>query len=271
MGRHVFGRGSVYCRHFGGKSTWECRRHVCCGGYPLHPAFVRYAPWQIADVPLSFFIVGSLVLMARATLDQPQTHGWWFVAGVSSGLAAWTKNEGLLFVLVLVGLVVGATICRRPIVPMKSIGALLLGMSPAFLALAALKFWWAPPNSITNAQSLAYITNRLVDLDRLQVISTAIVANGGTAVVPLSAPSLSLPHMRYCEDRAAMVYTARMAGNRRKYLRDRWLYAGLSTYTTRFAMASRYVTRTRQHTLSTADRLEHYGNCALALPSGRHF
>ncbi|MBN1451051.1 MAG: hypothetical protein JW963_08565 [Anaerolineales bacterium] len=53
---------------------------------------------QVADVPLSFFILATGILIFLYAL-RPQRE-LLILAGLSAGLAAWTKNEGIVFMLV---------------------------------------------------------------------------------------------------------------------------------------------------------------------------
>ena len=60
--------------------------------------FLESGAGQIADVPVAFFILatGSLLFLYARKAQS----GLLVLAGLSAGLAAWTKNEGILFVLV---------------------------------------------------------------------------------------------------------------------------------------------------------------------------
>jgi hypothetical protein len=157
---------------------------ITAGAILSSPAFVLYAPWQIADVPFSFFIIATFALMARAgTSTEP---AWWVLAGVAAGLAVWTKNEGLLFAgtLTVCGIIFAA--CRYPVVPLAAVGWFVLGMAPMLLALASLKYIWSPPNSIVAAQSAQHLITRLSDVGRLQIVGTAMAKelwHSGAAIV----------------------------------------------------------------------------------------
>ncbi len=65
------------------------------------PFFVEQGAAQYADVPASFFVLATIVLLAL--YDRPAHgstgRGFLVLAGLGAGFAAWTKNEGLLFVL----------------------------------------------------------------------------------------------------------------------------------------------------------------------------
>jgi hypothetical protein len=65
------------------------------------PQFIAQAATQYADVPLASFYLGAILLLCLH--DAVRRHpGWLVMSGMMTGMAAWTKNEGLLFALVLV-------------------------------------------------------------------------------------------------------------------------------------------------------------------------
>jgi hypothetical protein len=70
------------------------------------PFFVEQGAAQYADVPLSFFILASFVLLRIGYCRLPNgdhNHaGALALAGLAAGFAAWAKNEGLLFLFALV-------------------------------------------------------------------------------------------------------------------------------------------------------------------------
>ena len=63
---------------------------------------------QYADIQLAFFILAALILISLYSSAQKKPLSFIALAGVMAGFGAWTKNEGLLFlaVLVLVRLVI---------------------------------------------------------------------------------------------------------------------------------------------------------------------
>lgn len=68
------------------------------------PFFIEQGTAQYADVPLSFFILATIVLICfyenNSAAGRP--GGLAILAGLSCGFAAWTKNEGLLFLMAIV-------------------------------------------------------------------------------------------------------------------------------------------------------------------------
>jgi Dolichyl-phosphate-mannose-protein mannosyltransferase len=70
------------------------------------PFLAEHGAAQYADVPLSFFILAAIVLLHFGSRLGQETQSrrpnrCWTLAGVAVGFAAWTKNEGLLFLAVL--------------------------------------------------------------------------------------------------------------------------------------------------------------------------
>ena len=66
------------------------------------PFLIRHGASQYADVPLGFFILATVVafcLHERAAGHRP---GLLAMAGLMTGFAAWTKNEGLFFIPIVI-------------------------------------------------------------------------------------------------------------------------------------------------------------------------
>jgi hypothetical protein len=60
--------------------------------------YIEMGSKQVADIPLSFFILATGVLVFLYSLKKHR--GILVLAGLSAGLAGWTKNEGIVFILV---------------------------------------------------------------------------------------------------------------------------------------------------------------------------
>lgn len=87
----------------GGVAAWRSSPLGLLLGFSLvaTPMLVHVVPDQYADIPLACYFTGALIL---AFLERPA------LAGLLAGLAAWTKDEGLLFLAVFLA---AATIFRR--------------------------------------------------------------------------------------------------------------------------------------------------------------
>jgi hypothetical protein len=75
------------------------------------PFFIQHGTAQYADVPIAFFFLATIVLLCLHDRVSPPRGGLLFLMGMTAGFAAWTKNEGLLF---LVSLIVATAAVRVP-------------------------------------------------------------------------------------------------------------------------------------------------------------
>ncbi|SRR6266567_1052866 len=89
---------------FSSLSTLRGRSQGFLGGMVLMgtPFFAEQGSSQYADVPLGFFFLATIVLLCLQDDPARRGSGLMAMAGVTAGFAAWTKNEGLLFLSVIV-------------------------------------------------------------------------------------------------------------------------------------------------------------------------
>jgi len=116
--------------------------------------FLRMGIAQYADLPLAFYFLGTVALLARAEQSDRSRSRLYFIAGCLAGLSAWTKNEGLLFVMVIAGtqflLCVRSSNFRTDVRPRLW---LLAGLVPPMLVVMAFKQSLAEPNDIVEHQN----------------------------------------------------------------------------------------------------------------------
>ncbi len=113
------------------------------------------------------------------------------LAGLSAGLAAWTKNEGLLFLLVL--LVMRCIVAWRRNQGRRALGQLALllaGAAPALAVVLLFKLSLATPNDLVSGQSWRASLPRLADASRYWLVAKALVLS---AVALVKAYVLVLP------------------------------------------------------------------------------
>lgn len=101
----------------------------------LAPEVVSNAGKQYADIPLAFLMLATAVCFAL--FDRSGDLRMAVAAGLFAGLAAWTKNEGLLF-LVAVALVRLPGL-HRPRAWAREAAAVLVGAAPVLLTVAYFK------------------------------------------------------------------------------------------------------------------------------------
>jgi 4-amino-4-deoxy-L-arabinose transferase-like glycosyltransferase len=139
------------------------------------PLFVRLGYDQYADVPLSFFILATAVLFCLHDALAPDDARWLVLAGTLAGCAAWTKNEGLLFLACVVPARLIVVVGRRGWrTYAREILAFALGLLPVVCVLAYFKVALALENDLVAAQSWQTTLDRLTDLSRYgQILAAA--------------------------------------------------------------------------------------------------
>jgi hypothetical protein len=120
------------------------------------PTLLREVPAQYADVPLACYLAGAIVL---ALLDRG------VLAGIFAGFAAWTKDEGLLFLV----LFLAAIAIFRPRALRASISGALL---PAALV-GCFKALLVRGNSSLLSTSLPGALHRIFDAARYGTVLAA--------------------------------------------------------------------------------------------------
>ena len=149
------------------------------------PLFVEIGTSQYADVPLSFFYLAtiSLLCLHHQSSDANSTlrpKGLIVLAGLAAGLAAWTKNEGLLFFCALAAAWILVSIRKKrslspiaedPTPPGRHYSPLvflLAGMVPPLLVIVWFKHSIAPPGDLFADKGIAL--HKLMDPSRYRVI-----------------------------------------------------------------------------------------------------
>ena len=131
--------------------------------------FLQTAGFQYADVPLSFFVLAAVAVLVVHDQSGGMSRTPPILAGALAAAAAWTKNEGQLAFVALV-------LCRAVVLKRrKSLREMMwffAGAVPAAVALAVLKFGYAPPNDLVAGQGGGTF-GRLTDPVRYAQISVA--------------------------------------------------------------------------------------------------
>ncbi|HNY40750.1 MAG TPA: hypothetical protein PKJ41_10160 [Bryobacteraceae bacterium] len=104
--------------------------------------FWQYAALQYADIPLSMFMVGALCLAVLAE-RQEWAPGLMALSGVLASLAAWTKDEGLVFCSAL-GITVLVMARKRALI-------WAMAAAPVALVVVVFKLTLAPGSAVWGA------------------------------------------------------------------------------------------------------------------------
>lgn len=149
--------------------------------------FVTQTSAQIADVPIAFFLVAAVAAADLAIARGAAGGSLWAVAGASACLAAWTKNEGLVFAGAFGALAAAWLLVRRR--DWRAVLWLAAGAAPVVGAIALFRLRYAPPSEYVGAMTGAQILARLHDAPRLHqilaAIGTELWSSGTRAIGPL--------------------------------------------------------------------------------------
>lgn len=146
-------------------------------------SFTGQASAQYADLPLSYFFLASLALLWLAQ-RFPQSPALALAAGAAAGMAAWTKNEGIPF-LVLAFIAAFLFLGRSAAVRFA------LGAAPFALITAAFKLFLAPGLEPLFRQGPASIGAKIVDPGRYFQILGTFVTNTLEVGFPATHPLLA--------------------------------------------------------------------------------
>lgn len=162
--------------------------------------FVRTGADQYADVPLAFFILATVLLLALHEAHPHRPRGMLYLAGVTAGLAAWTKNEGLLFVLVAGIAHCGvAAFQGRWKAGMIDLSQMSLGALPVLAVVLLFKGGLESQNDLLAGQGAGATLQRLTDPSRYLLIGQSFVSSLFTVAKPLA---IVLPACAYLLGRA---------------------------------------------------------------------
>jgi hypothetical protein len=154
--------------------------------------FLTEVPSQSADVPLACFIVATLAVACGdllripdpgSRIPSPESPVPAVVAGATSAMAAWTKNEGLVFALLMLVVAVLVAVRRRDGRPLLW---WIAGASPVLIAIAWFKLTLAPSSGLVEGQSPEVFITRLFDLHRHETVTELMAQHAMAWSAPLA-------------------------------------------------------------------------------------
>lgn len=139
------------------------------------PGYIFWGADQMADIPLGFYFLATVILLFLYDRRPELGHRLILLAGLMTGFAGWTKNEGLLFIITIP--------LARCCVPqqrwpayVKSLLFFGAGLIPAVTAISLFKTCLAPPNDLWSGQGWGLLLNKLTDFPRLAQVGQALGA-----------------------------------------------------------------------------------------------
>jgi len=183
----------IYCLLMGVLAALRTSGQAILAGIALlgMPVFFVTAAREEADIPLAFFILAVFALLFL--YNREHNPALIALAGLAAGLAAWTKNEGLLF------LVTGSIAWLIFLYRRKQIGRLkwyAFGLCLPLVVVLAYKLFLAPPNDLFSSGSSPGLIAHITDLERYIVIVKSFIqqfftfGNGKSSIFLLAAYGL---------------------------------------------------------------------------------
>ena len=112
------------------------------------PSFLLLFPDQTADIPIALYILTTVALLQFAEAWPEVRRPMLVLAGLSAGFAAWTKNEGLLFVVAVLGSRLATLALLRHWRDLRTNLTMIgLGLAPILALLISFKIFLAPGNN----------------------------------------------------------------------------------------------------------------------------
>jgi hypothetical protein len=133
------------------------------------PFFMVMGHSQYADNTVGYFYLATVVLLTLARRGATIKPNLFIAAGLTAGMAAWSKNEGLLFIVCLFASQSIRIFFQDRISLMNELKYVLLGMLPFLLLIAYQKLIIAPPNQIISAQG-SETFSKLTDFSRYEIV-----------------------------------------------------------------------------------------------------
>jgi hypothetical protein len=156
--------------------------------------FLTQVPSQCADVPLACFIVATLAVACGDVFRLPDPGSRLpdpgsgiripaLIAGATSAMAAWTKNEGLIFAVLMLVVAVFIAVRHRDGRPLLWS---IAGASPVLIAIAWFKLTVAPSSGLVEGQSADAFITRLFDLHRHGTVAVLMAQHATAWSAPLA-------------------------------------------------------------------------------------
>jgi hypothetical protein len=135
------------------------------------PGLLIFSTFQTADIPLTYFFLASASLFVLASHEN--SRNLLFLSGIMAGLSAWTKNEGIPFVVLVVIATILISGIRQARVHLFS---LLAGMALPLLTLVLFKTVVSVNNDLFTNNGLSEIISKLITPARYIQIATHLIS-----------------------------------------------------------------------------------------------
>lgn len=143
------------------------------------PFFMTMGDSQYADNTTGFFYLATIILLSFARNGASVKPKLLIIAGITAGLSAWSKNEGLLFITCLFASQLTRLFFTRRQTVLAELKYLFCGMLPILLVVVYYKIAIAPPNDIIHGQGQTTLA-KLCDYSRYETVFKWYISQLGT-------------------------------------------------------------------------------------------
>jgi hypothetical protein len=134
------------------------------------PFLILHGASEYADVPLGFFFVATAAFLFLHAAS-PSNKNFLILAGLAGASSAWTKNEGILFLVLLFCLHAVITTVSKGRKPWgREFLALITGAAPISAIIFVYKFCVAARNDLVAAQHISSTLPKLLDVSRVHLV-----------------------------------------------------------------------------------------------------
>lgn len=135
------------------------------------PFFLLTATTLCADTPISFYFLAAIIALFLYDKHSQENKSLLALAGVMSGLAAWTKNEGVLFAASIVAARCLVLIFSKDFkVLVNELKYIFFGLLPFIILILYFKLFIALPNDMLSGQNFASIVQKITDPSRIKTV-----------------------------------------------------------------------------------------------------
>jgi len=156
-------------------------------------SFLYLAPMQYADLPLAFYFLASIALIVPSSASGVPRGRRLALAGFFASCAAWTKNEGAVFALLMAACLLIFEARQNGIrKALASWRPFALGAAPVLVLVACFALWIAPASDPLLHQNAAQLMRKIEDFARYKQVGQALFSEAYHFGQPWSHPLLLL-------------------------------------------------------------------------------
>jgi hypothetical protein len=158
------------------------------------PYFITHGANQYSDIPVGYFYLATLVLLTTRDELWETDNKLLLLAGLIGGLTAWTKNEGLLFITLVIASRFVVTFHKQAVkARIKQIVPFAIGLLPILFVVFYFKYTIVARNGYLSPLEESSIFSKLTDFSRYRVIADYLIKTGldygswTVSIIPLLA------------------------------------------------------------------------------------